>query len=1008
MKEKTCINNRYQPLASGWMSLVLLVVPMSICHGQTPPTLHTPAPTFATTNRYVTTVVFHWYTPTAGQLSGPWRPPEGRDKWTGEPEWWKGQIKQIMSANIDVLYVHLIPNWEAQRINLFKALDELRAEGYDTPKVAPFLDPLIIWNNQPAVNLATQAGKDEFVSHYIRFFQQYFAASAGNYADDYLARQAGKPILSTWHVHLNCSNVASLTRADVSNRFSAVFAGDHPYFTNGFVMVTTALSPTTLSFADEKSPQFEINQHYYHATFNSIRTVQLKGGYWDQNIRNPGDFLARNGGVNYSNAWNQVDRAATRRVYIESWNEFDEGTGIYAAQNSPYLAPANTSGNTDVWSTTGDPFEYIKTTARGAAVFNDTPALGAKILWHNIPATLTPGETRTVSIIIRNTGDESWTAAGSFKLGQGDADATFVTGKRVLLDDSKDEIPIYGGIFRGRAKAFQATLAAPAALGNYTTHWRMLQEGGTWFGEELLVPIEVKTKTAATVTLSNLSQVYDGTPRSVSATPTPPGLTVDLTYDGSPYPPTGVGSYAVVGTIDDSVYQGSATATLVIAADPNLVAAAGGFEFQTAGASYTSPPNLVDVVTFPGWRIFNLVSASVALNATIIGNASTGSKAMRLVVNNTGGASNYALDQWQPNMHTPVQQAANYLVSFDAAWIAGATTNNVVFQVQEFDAAGGYLTNGLSVTRSVSATNYQTFTFLYRATRPDAAKVGLYFSPMRGVVGTTTISIDNIRLVPASLAFNGDFELSPISTSAGGAGMVVNTTAFLGWRLFSVGSPPITGLTGTVVDAGNYVGGQPGSHAIRLDVNNTGSPTGHDYGLDNNNARTPVTTGKKYTLSFDVELDGIVGGPLALNALIAEFNAAGGFTGTQGGFTPSLPTDQTFHRYSMNYVVTNPATTQVVISFRPVTTGRSTVVIDNVIFAPFINPTPTQITFNRNGSAVNLAWPESHLGWLLQSNSANVVAAGNWFDLPGTDATTNKTIIIDPAKPAVFYRLRLP
>ena len=70
--------------------------------------------------------------------------------------------------------------------------------------------------------------------------------------------------------------------------------------------------------------------------------------------------------------------------------------------------------------------------------------------------------------------------------------------------------------------------------------------------------------TNAAVTLTDLSQTYDGTAKPIAYTTVPPGLTVNVTYDGSPNPPTNVGSYAVSGTVNDLNYQGSATNTLVI------------------------------------------------------------------------------------------------------------------------------------------------------------------------------------------------------------------------------------------------------------------------------------------------------------------------------------------------------------------------------------------------------------------------------------------------------------
>lgn len=69
---------------------------------------------------------------------------------------------------------------------------------------------------------------------------------------------------------------------------------------------------------------------------------------------------------------------------------------------------------------------------------------------------------------------------------------------------------------------------------------------------------------AATVTLGNLSTVYDGTPKTATVTTTPPGLNVVVTYDGSPTAPTAIGRYAVDAEVDDANYAGSATGTLVI------------------------------------------------------------------------------------------------------------------------------------------------------------------------------------------------------------------------------------------------------------------------------------------------------------------------------------------------------------------------------------------------------------------------------------------------------------
>jgi hypothetical protein len=68
----------------------------------------------------------------------------------------------------------------------------------------------------------------------------------------------------------------------------------------------------------------------------------------------------------------------------------------------------------------------------------------------------------------------------------------------------------------------------------------------------------------ATVTLSNLSQTYTGSPITATATTNPTGLTVVLTYNGSSTAPTTAGSYTVVATVNDPNYQGTTTGTLTI------------------------------------------------------------------------------------------------------------------------------------------------------------------------------------------------------------------------------------------------------------------------------------------------------------------------------------------------------------------------------------------------------------------------------------------------------------
>jgi len=456
---------------------------------QQPTTLSTPAPSFSMNSKILSTTVFHWYVPNGGQLVGPWRPIEGRENWTGEVHWWKSQIKQMMAANIDVIWVHLIPGWENIRSNLFRALYEMRAEGYDVPKVVPFLDPLITWNNQPNIDLGTNVGKDTLAAQYIRFFNQYFNANPDSLADDYLAKIDGRINLDTWHVHLNMDNISSLTRNDLESRLQAALAVDHPDFNNGIYMITTALSPQVFSFVDEKTVQFEVNDYFVPITFMGRTTVQLKAGYWDQNIRTPGDFLPRDGGVHFDSAWAQVDNSINR-VYLESWNEYDEGTGHYAANPGPPFILPDSNNNNDVWSDSDDPYEYINTTSQGAALWNDVPENDAIILSHTLPDTMQVNEQDTSFVIVRNTGDSRWSGNQGYYFGQIDTGVPIFSAP-VYINDLQDDIPTFGGIFRGRPKTFIIKPTAPSVTGTYVTKWSMGKDGLGWFGEPLELIIVV-------------------------------------------------------------------------------------------------------------------------------------------------------------------------------------------------------------------------------------------------------------------------------------------------------------------------------------------------------------------------------------------------------------------------------------------------------------------------------------------------------------------------------------
>lgn len=78
--------------------------------------------------------------------------------------------------------------------------------------------------------------------------------------------------------------------------------------------------------------------------------------------------------------------------------------------------------------------------------------------------------------------------------------------------------------------------------------------------------------------------------------------------------------------------------------------------------------------------------------------------------------------------------------------------------------------------------------------------------------------------------------------------------------------------------------------------------------------------------------------------------------------------------------------------------------------AVLLNPviTGTNITLSVTGNSLTLAWPTNYLGWILQSNSVGLESANDWFTVPGSSATNQFQITINPGLKNVFYRMASP
>jgi hypothetical protein len=129
---------------------------------------------------------------------------------------------------------------------------------------------------------------------------------------------------------------------------------------------------------------------------------------------------------------------------------------------------------------------------------------------------------------------------------------------------------------------------APTNAGSYEVIGTIAEQNYVGSQTNLLVV----SPAAATVTLLNLAQIYDGTARVVGATTDPEGLNVTLTYAGEANAPTNAGSYEVIGTIAEQNYVGSATNTLVVVAPEPIILSLEMVSAGEAAISWNAIPNL--------------------------------------------------------------------------------------------------------------------------------------------------------------------------------------------------------------------------------------------------------------------------------------------------------------------------------------------------------------------------------------------------------------------------------
>jgi len=141
---------------------------------------------------------------------------------------------------------------------------------------------------------------------------------------------------------------------------------------------------------------------------------------------------------------------------------------------------------------------------------------------------------------------------------------------------------------------------------NITNDW-----GDTTRGVSLSInPVPV------TVTLGNLAQTYDGTPKAVSVTTTPPDLEYSVSYDDSAVPPTNAGTYAVTATVTTPNHNGSDSKDLVISKASQAI------NFAALDPAYDNQSSVTLTATATSGLTVSYTSSNPAV-ATVSGDTAT-------------------------------------------------------------------------------------------------------------------------------------------------------------------------------------------------------------------------------------------------------------------------------------------------------------------------------------------------------------------------------------------------
>jgi hypothetical protein len=421
-----------------------------------------------------------------------------------------------------------------------------------------------------------------------------------------------------------------------------------------------------------------------------------------------------------------------------------------------------------------------------------------------------------------------------------------------LVANSSSQLPVAFTVVSGPATVSGSTLTITGA-GDVTVRGDQAGNDGFNPAESVSQSFNV-SKATATISLSNLSQTYDGSSKTVGATTDPSGLAgLSISYNGSNDNPTNAGSYDVVAVLTNDNYQAAnANGTLVIGKANQVIT----FD-PISNVTYGSSPFNVSATCSSGMAVsYSITSGPATISGAVVTISGVGNVTVRAT---QSGDANYNAASNVDRSFTITKASSSVSVNCPASQTYSASAIEPC--TAAYSGAGGL--NGSVAPTYISNINVGTATASasYGGDANHEGSSGSANFNITKASSTTTVTCTDIHaytgsaITPCWVAVGGnDFDLTP--------------------------TPRPTPVYANNINAGSNTASA--SYTFAGDANHTGSSDSKTFSIAQAGATISING---YTGIYDGNSHGATGSVTGVNgeALTNFLNLGAAFTNVPGG-----------------------------------------------------------------------------------------------------------------------------